>query len=123
MMPYQLDVKRLAVLVRTKRAGRGLRDVSQEIGEVSPSTLSRLENCKTPDMMVFLRICDWLQIPPAQLFFNDSKSITGAEGAPALSTSEQIDLLIRSDKALDAVTANVLAAIIKAAYSNLSGAN
>lgn len=119
-MPYQLDVKRLAVLVRTKRAGRGLREVADEIGEVSPSTLSRLENCKTPDMMVFLRICDWLQISPAQLFCKDNRSIAGEDGRSDLATSEQIDVMIRSDKTLDAATANVLAAIVKAAYSHLS---
>ena len=115
VMAYQLDIDRLAILVRTKRAGRGLRELAEEIGEVSPSTLSRLENGKAPDMTVFLRICNWLQIPPAELLIDDSKPVsTEAEG-----TAEQIDILLRSDKTLDPATANALAAIIKATYNNL----
>ncbi|GAB4043005.1 helix-turn-helix domain-containing protein [Spirosoma litoris] len=114
-MAYQLDTERLAVLVRTKRAGRGLRELAEEIGEVSPSTLSRLENGKTPDMTVFLRVCDWLQIPPAELLIDEGSLVANEpEG-----TAEQIDILLRSDKTLDPATANALAAIIKATYNNL----
>jgi transcriptional regulator with XRE-family HTH domain len=114
-MKHQLDVGTLATLVRTKRAGRGLREVADEIGEVSPSTLSRVENEKAPDLTTFLRICDWLQVPPAQLLLNEE---VVAEGK-ATDTSEKIALLLRSDSQLDPATANALAAIIKATYQTL----
>lgn len=118
-MAYQLDTDRLAVLVRTKRAGRGLRELAEEIGEVSPSTLSRLENGKTPDMTVFLRVCNWLQISPAELILDDSTSVEPSHD----NTADQIDVLLRSDKTLDPSTANTLATIIKATYQNLPKAN
>lgn len=113
-MKHELDVSTLATLVRSKRAGRGLREVADEIGEVSPSTLSRVENEKAPDMSTFLRLCDWLQVPPAQLLLD-------REGPAAAlpDTSEQIELLLRSDSKLDPSTANTLAAIIKATYQTL----
>ena len=114
-MKYQLDAETLATLVRTKRAGRGLREVADEIGDVSPSTLSRVENEKAPDMTTFLRICDWLQVPPAQLL-RDQES---PAATPAADTSERIALLLRSDNQLDPATANALAAIIKATYQTL----
>lgn len=62
MVSY-LDIERLASLVRSKRGSRGLRETAKEIGNVSPSTLSRVENGKTPDMDTFLAICDWLEVP------------------------------------------------------------
>jgi hypothetical protein len=49
-MAYFLDMDQLATMVRARRANRGLRDVALEIGNVSPSTLSRIENGKMPDM-------------------------------------------------------------------------
>jgi transcriptional regulator with XRE-family HTH domain len=114
-MRYQLDAEALATLVRTKRAGRGLREVADEIGDVSPSTLSRVENEKAPDMTTFLRICDWLQVPPAQLLRDQEIPAATATA----DTSERIALLLRSDNQLDPATANALAAIIKATYQTL----
>jgi hypothetical protein len=52
-MRYQLNTQALAHFVRTKRAGRPLREVAQEIGDISPATLSRVENEKAPDLLVF----------------------------------------------------------------------
>ena len=65
-MTSSLDTQRLATLVRTKRGPRGLREIAQEIGNVSPATLSRIENGKMLDVETFLSICDWLQIEPQQ---------------------------------------------------------
>ena len=74
-----------------------------------------LENEKAPDMSTFLRLCDWLQVPPAQLLLDRE----GPAAAAAPDTSEQIELLLRSDSKLDPSTANTLAAIIKATYQTL----
>jgi transcriptional regulator with XRE-family HTH domain len=69
-MANYLDMEKLASLVRNKRLTRGLRETAKEIGNVSPSTISRVENGKTPDMETFLALCDWLEVPAAELIKN-----------------------------------------------------
>ena len=112
-MGSYLDIERLANLVRSKRGSRGLRETAQEIGNVSPSTISRVENGKTPDMDTFLALCDWLEVPPAELIKN-------TEDEEALNTPEAITIQLRADKNLDPAIANALASLVKAAYKDLS---
>jgi hypothetical protein len=66
-MLYQLDITTLAARVRAKRAGRPLRALVKEIGNISPATLSRVEREKAPDLPVFLLLCNWLELPPWQV--------------------------------------------------------
>lgn len=113
-MQSQLDVARLATMVRTKRATRGLREIAAEIGNVSPSTLSRVENGRVPDMETFLLLCDWLEVAPAEFFRS------GEDSPPEKTSAESIALQLRADKNLDPTTANTLATIIQAAYQELS---
>ena len=112
-MGNYLDTEKLANLVRSKRGNRGLRDTAKEIGNVSPSTISRVENGKTPDMDTFLALCDWLEVPPAELIKN-------TEDEEALDTPEAITIQLRADKNLDPAIANALASLVKAAYKDLS---
>jgi hypothetical protein len=49
-MKSSLDIEKLSSLVRSKRGNKGLRDIAKEIGNVSSSTLSRVENGKIPDI-------------------------------------------------------------------------
>ncbi|GHO62272.1 UDP-N-acetylglucosamine 1-carboxyvinyltransferase 1 [Ktedonobacter sp. SOSP1-52] len=63
-MGSMLDTQQLAVLLKERRGDRGLRDIAQEIGNVSPATLSRIENGKMLDVETFLRLCDWLEVNP-----------------------------------------------------------
>ena len=111
-MGSYLDTQRLANLVRSKRGSRGLRETATEIGNVSPSTISRVENGKTPDMETFLSLCDWLEIPPAELIKNTEEE--------QLDTPEAISIQLRADKNLDPAIANALASLVKAAYQDLS---
>lgn len=113
-MGNYLDTERLASLVKTKRGSRGLRDTAKEIGNVSPSTISRVENGKTPDMETFLALCDWLEVPPAELIKNTEEEET-------LDTPDAISIQLRADKNLDPAIANALASLVKAAYKDLSG--
>ena len=108
-MSYYLDTEKLADLVRHKRGDRSLRAIASITG-VSPSTLSRVENEKTPDVDTFLTLCDWLEVPPAELMKN-TKNI------PRLSMAQSLCIKVRSDPRLKPEIANVLAALIKAAYS------
>jgi UDP-N-acetylglucosamine 1-carboxyvinyltransferase len=65
-MGSMLDTQQLAMLLKAKRGERGLRDIAREIGNVSPATLSRLENGKMLDVETFLHVCDWLAVNPQQ---------------------------------------------------------
>ena len=113
-MRSYLDIERLATMVRTKRGSRGLRETAAAIGNVSPSTLSRVENEKMPDMETFLLLCDWLRVPPSELFKN-----TETNESTELDMSERVVIQLRADKSLDPAVANALAALVKAAYRDL----
>ncbi len=117
-MPSYIDMNKLSVMVRTKRGHRGLRETVKEIGDISPSTLSRVENEKTPDMDTFLQLCDWLMVPPST-FLKNSEEVNNMNGEAAQDPSEEIAIQLRADKNLDPATANALAALVKAAYHNL----
>lgn len=112
-MQNRLNIERLARLVKSKRANKGLREVAAEIGNVSPSTLSRVENGRIPDMETFLLICDWLEVAPAEFFSTDTPT-------PETTPAEAIELQLRADKNLDPMTAHALAAIVRATYTELS---
>ena len=112
-MKNHLNADKLASLVRSKRGNRGLRETAKEIGKVSPSTISRVENGKTPDMETFLALCNWLEVPPAEL-------INSTEKKKDSNTPEAIAIQLRADKNLDPATANALASLVKAAYQDLS---
>jgi transcriptional regulator with XRE-family HTH domain len=110
----ELDLDKLATLTRGKRGNRNLREVAAEIGDVSPSTLSRVENAKTPDMETFLRLCDWLEVPPAELFRRSSADSADEGEKPMV--RDRITLQLRADDSLDPATADILAALVSAAY-------
>lgn len=112
-MGSYLDMDKLAMLVRSKRLTRGLRETAKEIDGISFATLSRVERGKMPDMDTFLALCDWLEVPPSELIKNTS------DIAP-LNTPDAISIQLRSDKNLNPAIANALAALIKAAYIDLS---
>jgi transcriptional regulator with XRE-family HTH domain len=59
-----VKIDMLAERLLQKRAGTGLRLAAKEVG-ISPSTLSRVENGKIPDLETFGRICAWLGDDPA----------------------------------------------------------
>ncbi len=68
-MASYLDIQRLSDLVRSKRGNRGLREIATIIG-VSPATISQVEKGTIPDVATFLAICDWIEMPPAELIRN-----------------------------------------------------
>lgn len=112
-MRNHLNAEKLANLVRSKRGNRGLRETAKEIGNVSPSTISRVENGKTPDMDTFLALCDWLEVLPTEL-------INNTEEKKQSDTLEAIEIQLRADKNLEPAIADALASLVKAAYKDLS---
>ncbi|NEP84828.1 MAG: helix-turn-helix transcriptional regulator [Okeania sp. SIO3B3] len=108
---------RLAALIRSKRGNKGLRQIAAEIDGVSSSTLSRVENGKTPDMDTFLKLCDWLEISPNSLII----STLDTESPPEISELDTIVMQLRANKELDPTMAKALADMVRAAAENAAG--
>lgn len=60
-----LPIEELGRLIIRKRGARGIRAAASE-AEVSPATLSRVENGNLPDLATFAKICRWLEVDPAR---------------------------------------------------------
>lgn len=112
-MSVQLDTDKLAAMVKSKRAGRGLRAIAQEIGDVSASTLSRIEQGSIPDVNTFLLLCSWLNVPTDTFTVSDA-----AESATA--DSDKIVAHLRADRILPKATAQALIEMIQLAYRQVS---
>lgn len=61
----ELDLELLARLTRARRGARTLREAAVEAG-VNYATLQRVEHHSTPDLLVFARLCAWLDVSPEQ---------------------------------------------------------
>jgi transcriptional regulator with XRE-family HTH domain len=113
------DIKPNYELVRTrlrrarKNKNLSLREAAEEIGDVSPSTLSRIERGATPDIATLDRLMDWLGLD-REVVFNSRPAAPG-------STPKQVEVLLRADKKLDPGTAKTLAKIFDTAYKEMAG--
>lgn len=112
-MENSIDFARLAKLMKAKRGDRGLREIAVEIGDISPSTLSRIEGERVTDMALstFLLICNWLKIAPWEL-----TEQTHDNPPPDLDVADSLELQLRAAPDLDPQTARLLAEMFKAAY-------
>jgi transcriptional regulator with XRE-family HTH domain len=112
-----VNLQKLAALLRTKRGNRGLRAVASEIGNVSASTLSRIEQGNVPDLETFMQICKWLGVSPDG-FLADEKPSHGSrlklEGK--LEVPEAIEAHLRADRTLPPATIEALSEMIRVAY-------
>lgn len=109
-MQTNLDTELLAGMLKSKRADKGLRAVAEEIGNVSAATLSRIEQCKIPDVDTFIRICKWLNVS------TDIFIITKTKKKP-VSTKEKVVAHLRADRELSKENINMLIRMIDMAYS------
>jgi transcriptional regulator with XRE-family HTH domain len=101
----KIDTQKFSEMIKSKRGDRGLREISAEIGDVSPSTLSRIEQGNLPDIDTYVKICRWLEVSTD--FFTDT----------AVDSSEKkIVAHLRADKALPKDTSEALIKMIKLAY-------
>jgi transcriptional regulator with XRE-family HTH domain len=107
-MATQIDVKKLALMVKSKRGNRGLRTIAKEIKDISASTLSRIELGKLPDIDSFLKVCKWLEVSPEYF----------AKGREVAAGPEPIIAHLRADKTLQPETADALIKMISLAYQN-----
>lgn len=100
----------LSGMIKEKRGSRGLREVSKEIGNVSPSTLSRIENGKVPDVDTFIKICKWLKKSTETFVINHTIE-------QKASSKEQIVAHLRAEKELEPKTVKMLVQMIELAYN------
>ncbi|QCI93870.1 helix-turn-helix domain-containing protein [Novosphingobium sp. EMRT-2] len=105
----RLPIEELGRLISRKREGRGIRAAALE-ANVSPATLSRVENGNVPDLATFAKICRWLEIDPAQ--FLGVETSTAQEERPAV-------VHFRKKKTVSTDTATSLGALILAAQDAL----
>lgn len=119
-MTSYIDFARLAKLVKAKRGNRGLREVAEEIGDISPSTLSRLEGERVNDVAssTLLRICDWLDVAPSEIIKD-----VGNSPPPDIDIPSSVELQLRADKELDPTMAKMLSEMFKAAYKEAKKSN
>ncbi len=116
IMRYGLNYKKLAFFTRGGRDGRGLREVadeiSREVGEISASTLSRIEGERVEDISVstLLIICSWLNIPPTEFIIDQDQN--SLENEPDLNLADKISLLLA--KELEPRVVRVLGAAVRA---------
>lgn len=103
-----LPIEELGRLISRKREGRGIRAAALE-ANVSPATLSRVENGNIPDLATFAKICRWLDVDPAQFLGVDSSK---SEERPAV-------VHFRKKKTVSTDTATSLGALILAAQDAL----
>jgi transcriptional regulator with XRE-family HTH domain len=118
-MDSVVNLAELGALLKARRGTRGLRAVAEEIGGVSASTLSRVEQGKVPDLETFLRLCRWLGVSP-------SRFMPGIEDTPdeaathARTKRDIITAHLRTDRMLDPQTADALVKMIQLAYDALA---
>lgn len=105
-----IDIEKFAQLVKNKRGRSNLRDIANEIGEVSISTLSRIEQGKIPDLSTYMKICEWLEVSPDEF----APNIQDKEK----SHKEEIYFHLRADQSLSQDVSVALTKMIELAYEN-----
>lgn len=110
IMQSTLNTELLSGMLKDKRGSKGLRAVSGEIGGVSASTLSRIEQGKIPDVDTFVKICKWLN-ESTDTFINDKTM------KKETSNQEQVVAHLRADRELSKETADALITMIDLAYN------
>ncbi len=115
-MPNEINIEDFAVRIRNQRGKRGLREVAQEIGEVSASTLSRIENGNIPDLDTFIRVCRWLGVVPDTFIIGETNIDASQTNSESESKKTLIKAYLRADRTLDPKTAEALVRMIELAY-------
>lgn len=109
-MATTLNSDLLAGMIKEKRGKRGLREISHEIGGVSPATLSRIEQGKIPDVDTFIKLCKWLET-------STDTFIIDPQDNELKSNKEHIVAHLRAEKELDSSTIQMLLKMIEIAYA------
>src|SRR5215470_7425309 len=110
-----MSILKLGKLVMERRGSEGVREFAKKLG-VSPATLSRVENGKLPDLETFSKICDKLDLDPAEILQVGKKS-SGHAATPSASPITA-NVHFRADPHQDPEAAQDLAKLILAAQKH-----
>jgi transcriptional regulator with XRE-family HTH domain len=111
-----IDLEKLAAHLRTKRGDRALRFIAEEIGGVSASTLSRIEQGSAPDLPTFIRICSWLGVPTDE-FVNSAFALKHKnETSSEICLPDAVEAQLREDRVLPSSTVNAISEMLRVAY-------
>ena len=112
MAEAHVDVAALHAALDAARVSRGLswRELARELG-LSPSTLSRLTNLKSPDVHAFMAMIQWLNVPAETFRIRSASSAT----APEPELMAELAPLLRARTDLNAEDVRYLQEIIGAA--------
>ena len=112
-----IHLDRLSAQLRTKRGKRGLREVAEEIGDISASTLSRIEQGNVPDVATFMRICHWLGVDSSE-FVPDATARENKNSSrdKEVDVPHAIEAHLRADRVLPPATIDALSEMIRVAY-------
>lgn len=111
-MASTLNTDLLASMLKSKRGNKGLRAISAEIGNVSISTLSRIEQGKIPNVDTFIKICSWLDASPNSFVLSADR-----HQDKLVSNKEVVIAHLRAEKELDADTVDMIVKLVNLAYT------
>lgn len=113
-MAHEINTAKLAGSIsdRRKKDKLGVRAAAEQIGDVSASTLSRVEKGNLPDLDTYLRICRWLGYAPS--FFQASPR---SETKDESQLPDDLIVQLRADRTLDERTQDALVTMIRTAYA------
>ena len=105
-----INIQSLSQMIKSKRGDRGLRETAKEIGDISVSTLSRVENGNLPDIDTYIKLCKWLDVS-IDFFTTDTPSSDSKKNVVVAN--------LRADKTLSQDMAEALIKMIDLAYANV----
>jgi len=115
--PQKVDFQRLAALLKAHRGTKGLRAVATEIGGVSASTLSRVEQGGVPDLETYLLLCRWLGVSSDDLSpLDPNRNVINTASGGEKPTPELVEAHFRAEKVLPPETIDALSNMIRQAY-------
>lgn len=113
-MHSKLDSVKFSIAIKEKRGKTPLRDIVKEIGDVSAATLSRIEQGNLPDVLTFIKICDWLQVSVDSFVLKEEENAT-----LTFNEKDKIVYQLRSSKTLPPETVNAIVTMVNIAYDKL----
>jgi len=115
MAEKQIDVDKLVAALDARRRAEGMswRKLALDAG-VSPSTLTRMQQGKSPDVNTFTALTKWLNIP-AERFGLEAAHDRGSQPAEAHPMSV-VSTLLRGKHKMSPRAMNALEELVNAAY-------
>lgn len=111
-----INLGKLAAHVRTRRGDRGLRFVAEEIGGVSASTLSRIEQGNLPDLPTFVRVCAWLGVSTEEFVESEFAPKRKTETNSDFRLPDAVEAQLRQDQVLPSASVEAISEMIRVAY-------